>query len=185
MRSAAGVGSPLRPRPESDRRGESRVSTVFSLAHLTVLDLPPAEVVQVAARTAYQSVGLRLLAVTDTTPGYPLMEDPPTMRDTKSAFADTAVRVLDIELVKVTPEIDVTGLVAADPRGRRPRNSRRSLVCERRPDSPGKPRERSRGASMRQPDRDRLEGREPCRHEPAGEGACPSAIKGTGGGSSR
>jgi hypothetical protein len=90
-------------------------STVFSLAHLTVLDLPPAEVVQVAARTGYQSVGLRLLAVTDTTPGYPLMDDPPTMRDTKSALADTAVRVLDIELVKVTPEIEVTGLVAADP----------------------------------------------------------------------
>ena len=59
------------------------------------------EVVQVAARTGYQSVGL-LLAVTDTTPGYPLMDDPPMMRDTKSALADAGVRVLDIELVKVT-----------------------------------------------------------------------------------
>ncbi len=75
------------------------MSTVFFLAHLTV---PPAEVVQVAARSGYQSVGL-LLAFTDTTPGYPLMDDPPMMRDTKSALADTGVRVHDIELVKVTP----------------------------------------------------------------------------------
>jgi sugar phosphate isomerase/epimerase len=86
------------------------VSTVFSLAHLTVLDLPPTEAVWVAARTGYQCVGLRLIAVTDTTPGYPLMDDPAMMRDTKSALADTGVRVLDIEFVKITPEIDVASL---------------------------------------------------------------------------
>jgi sugar phosphate isomerase/epimerase len=86
------------------------VSTVFSLAHLTVLDLSPTEAVRVAARTGYQCVGLRLIAVTDTTPGYPLMDDPAMMRDTKSALADTGVRVLDIEFVKITPEIDVATL---------------------------------------------------------------------------
>ena len=32
------------------------------------------------------------------------------MRDTKAALADTGVRVLDIEFVKITPEIDVAGL---------------------------------------------------------------------------
>lgn len=86
------------------------MSTVFSLAHLTVLGLPPSEVAQVAARTGYQYVGLRLIAVSDTTPGYPLMDDPTMMRDTKAALADTGVRVLDIEFVKITPEIDVAGL---------------------------------------------------------------------------
>jgi sugar phosphate isomerase/epimerase len=86
------------------------VSTVFSLAHLTVLDLPPPEAVRVAARTGYQCVGLRLIAVTDTTPGYPLRDDPAMMRDTKAALADTGVRVLDIEFVKITPEIDVSSL---------------------------------------------------------------------------
>src|SRR3954468_3819380 len=84
--------------------------TSFSLAHLTVLDLPPPEMIRVAARTGYQHVGLRLIAVTDTTPGYPLMHDPAMMRDTKAALADTGVRVLDIEFVKITPEIDVAGL---------------------------------------------------------------------------
>jgi sugar phosphate isomerase/epimerase len=84
--------------------------TSFSLAHLTVLDLPPPEMIRVAARTGYQHVGLRLIAVTDTTPGYPLMHDPAMMRDTKAALADTGVRVLDIEFVKITPEIDVASL---------------------------------------------------------------------------
>ena len=63
-----------------------------------------------AARTGYQYVGLRLIAVPETTPGYPLMDDPAMMRDTKVALADTGVRVLDIEFVKITPEIDVATL---------------------------------------------------------------------------
>lgn len=84
--------------------------TRFSLAHLTVLDQPPAEVVRIAARTGYDTVGLRLIAVTDTTPGYPLMDDPAAMRATKAAMVETGVGVLDIEFVKVTPELDVADL---------------------------------------------------------------------------
>jgi hypothetical protein len=84
--------------------------TTFSLAHLTVLNLAPPQMVRVAARTGYHYIGLRMIAVTDTTPGYPLMHEPSMMRDTKAALADTRVRVLDIEFVKITPEIDVAGL---------------------------------------------------------------------------
>ena len=82
----------------------------FSLAHLTVLDLPPADAIRVAARTGYDTVGLRLLAVTDSTPGYPLMDDKPAMRAAKAAMAETGVGVLDIEFVKITPEFVVSGL---------------------------------------------------------------------------
>jgi len=82
----------------------------FSLAHLTVLDLAPPEMVRVAARTGYDFVGLRLIAVTDTTPGYPLMTDRAMMRETRAGLADTGVGVLDIEFVKITPEIDVAAL---------------------------------------------------------------------------
>src|SRR5215212_2135383 len=66
--------------------------------------------IRVAARTGYQMVGLRLIAVTDATPGYPLMNDPALMRATKAAIADTGLGVLDIEFVKITPEIDVPAL---------------------------------------------------------------------------
>jgi hypothetical protein len=94
-------------------RGKERKATLtarFSLAHLTVLSLAPPEVVEVAARTGYQTVGLRLFRVMETTPGYPLMDDKPMMRATKTAMAATGVGVLDIELVRITPDIEVASL---------------------------------------------------------------------------
>jgi sugar phosphate isomerase/epimerase len=86
------------------------MTPAFSLAHLTVLSLSPPEVVRVAARTGYQVVGLRLIKVTDQSPGYPLMQDAAMMRATKAAMADTGVGVLDIEFVRITPDIDVDAL---------------------------------------------------------------------------
>jgi sugar phosphate isomerase/epimerase len=82
----------------------------LSLAHLTVLSLPPPEMVRVAARTGYLAVGLRLIAVTGDSPGYPLQDDAVMMRETKAALADTGLRVQDIEFVKITPEIDIAAL---------------------------------------------------------------------------
>lgn len=84
--------------------------TDFSLAHLTVLALPPPEVIRVAARTGYRYAGLRLIAATDTSPSYALMRDPGMMRATRQAMAETGVGVLDIEFVRITPELDVAGL---------------------------------------------------------------------------
>jgi sugar phosphate isomerase/epimerase len=82
----------------------------FSLAHLTVLNLAPPEMVEVAARTGYQTVGLRLIRVTQATPGYPLMDDKPMMRATKAAMAATGIGVLDIEFVRITPDFEVASL---------------------------------------------------------------------------
>lgn len=81
----------------------------LSLAHLTVLDLAPPEMIRLAARCGFQSVGLRLVAVTDTTPGYPLMDDPAMLRAAKRALAETGTRVLDIEFIRITPETDAGG----------------------------------------------------------------------------
>jgi sugar phosphate isomerase/epimerase len=86
------------------------VTRSYSLAHLTVLDLPPPEMIRVAARTGYRSVGLRLLRVTDTTPGHPLMDEPAQLRATRAALAETGVAVLDIEFVRITPEVAVESL---------------------------------------------------------------------------
>lgn len=88
----------------------------LSLAHLTVLDLAPPEMIKVAARCGYQSVGLRLLAVTDTTPGYPLMDNASLMQETKNTLKGEGMEVMDIEFLKITPEIhvdDLEGLIAA------------------------------------------------------------------------
>ncbi len=82
----------------------------FSLAHLTVIRLGPPGVIEVAARTGYDTVGLRLIGGTDITPAYALMDDKPLMRATKAAMAATGVGVLDIEFVRITPETDVSSL---------------------------------------------------------------------------
>jgi sugar phosphate isomerase/epimerase len=82
----------------------------FSLAHLTVIRLSPPEVIEVAARTGYETVGLRLTGGTEITPAYSLMDDKPLMRATKAAMTASGVGVLDIEFVRITPETDVVSL---------------------------------------------------------------------------
>jgi sugar phosphate isomerase/epimerase len=83
---------------------------LYSLAHLTALSLPPPELVRVAARCGYQSVGLRLLQVAPQTPFYPLMSDPAVLRETRSAMAENGITVNDIEFVRITPDMDVAAL---------------------------------------------------------------------------
>jgi hypothetical protein len=63
--------------------------------------------VRVAARIGYRAVGLRLIAVTDDSPGYPIMDDAIMMRETRAALADTGLRLSDVEFIKITPEINV------------------------------------------------------------------------------
>ncbi|HRJ68286.1 MAG TPA: sugar phosphate isomerase/epimerase [Beijerinckiaceae bacterium] len=82
----------------------------ISLAHLTVLSLAPPEMIETAHATGYDAVGLRLIAVTPTTPGYPLMSDPAMLRETKAALGRTGIAVNDIEFVRITPELDVRSL---------------------------------------------------------------------------
>ncbi|MBF9034362.1 TIM barrel protein [Rhodobacterales bacterium HKCCE2091] len=76
----------------------------LSVAHLTAIDLPPAAFIEAAAQAGFDGVGLRLLRVTETSPGYPLMDDPAAMRATKRALAATGIAVRDIEFVKITPD---------------------------------------------------------------------------------
>jgi sugar phosphate isomerase/epimerase len=89
---------------------EPQTMTDFLLAHLTTLSLAPPEMIRVAARCGYSSVGLRLIQVTPDSPGYPLMTDPAMLRETRRAMADTGIGVHDIEFVRITPEIDIPAL---------------------------------------------------------------------------
>lgn len=74
----------------------------FSLAHLTILDAPPPELIRIAARTGYDYVGLRLIPLG--LPGetvYAPHDDPVMRRAIKSAIAETGVQVLDVELARI------------------------------------------------------------------------------------
>jgi sugar phosphate isomerase/epimerase len=82
----------------------------MSLAHLTVLNLAPPAMIRLAAEVGYDRVGLRLIRVTDTTPGYPLHQDPVALRMTRAALDDTGITVNDIEFVRLTPDFDAQTL---------------------------------------------------------------------------
>src|SRR5436190_17054939 len=74
----------------------------FSLAHLTILDAPPPDLIRIAARTGYDFVGLRLIPLG--LPGevaYEPHKDAAMRRDIKAAIADTGVKVLDVELARI------------------------------------------------------------------------------------
>jgi sugar phosphate isomerase/epimerase len=75
----------------------------YSLAHLTVLSLTPPQVVDVAARTGYRYVGLRMTRVTPDEVLYDLARDRALMRETKARLAATGVTVHDGELFRMDP----------------------------------------------------------------------------------
>jgi sugar phosphate isomerase/epimerase len=86
----------------------------FSLAHLTLLDVAPPELVRIAAAAGYEYVGLRTIPFgLPGEPFYELHRDPALLRDTRAALAGTGVRILDIELARITADRDPAVYVPA------------------------------------------------------------------------
>ncbi|GAB4521769.1 MAG: TIM barrel protein [Roseibium sp.] len=83
----------------------------LSLAHLTALALDPPALIDAAAAAGFEGVGLRLIRVTDDTPGYPLMDQPRALRETQAAVRQTGLKVFDVEFVKLTPETRIESLL--------------------------------------------------------------------------
>ncbi len=78
----------------------------YSLAHLTVLSLTPPQVVELAARTGYRYVGLRMTRVTPDEVLYDLGRDRALMKETKARLADTGIEVHDGELFRMDPALE-------------------------------------------------------------------------------
>jgi sugar phosphate isomerase/epimerase len=85
----------------------------FSLAHLTVLGCTPPEMTRIAARCGYDFVSLRLIPMGVSGERPCLPEDKAMIRQTKAALDATGVKVLDIELARILPEIDPKTFVPA------------------------------------------------------------------------
>ncbi|WP_160108342.1 sugar phosphate isomerase/epimerase family protein [Pseudomonas izuensis] len=77
---------------------------VFSLASLTVLELSPPDMVEVAARAGYSHVGLRLVPATPQEHHFPLVADAELRRQTLARLRDAGIRVLDVEILRLKPE---------------------------------------------------------------------------------
>ena len=78
----------------------------FSLAHLTVLQCTPPEMVTIASKAGYQYVSLRMTAVTANEKICSLMDDRAMMRETRARMADSGVGLLDIELARMDPQTE-------------------------------------------------------------------------------
>lgn len=86
---------------------------LYSLAHLTLINCTPAELVYVAARAGYDAVSPRF--ITMNVPGEfthsPL--DTAQVQATKTALDTTGLQVLDIELARITEDCDPRDFEAA------------------------------------------------------------------------
>jgi sugar phosphate isomerase/epimerase len=77
----------------------------LSLAHLTVLDTTPPELVAVAAAAGFRTIGIRLTATPSVgVPPYDVLHDGPMLRETLARLADTGVSVLDTEFLRFEPD---------------------------------------------------------------------------------
>ncbi|HSL48136.1 MAG TPA: TIM barrel protein [Candidatus Deferrimicrobiaceae bacterium] len=77
----------------------------ISLAHLTVLDTTPPELVTAAAAAGFRTVGIRLTATPSVgIPPYDILREGPMLRETLARMADTGVSVLDTEFLRFEPE---------------------------------------------------------------------------------
>lgn len=83
----------------------TRTSRPLSLAHLTVLDTTPPELVAVAAAAGFRTIGIRLTATPSVgVPPYDVLHEGPMLRETLARLADTGISVLDTEFLRFEPE---------------------------------------------------------------------------------
>lgn len=85
---------------------------VMSLAALTVLELSPVDMVEVAARAGYSHVGLRLEPATPEEHHFPLVTDAGWRRQTAARLRDTGINVLDVEILRLKPDTCVADFEA-------------------------------------------------------------------------
>lgn len=85
------------------------MSRQYSLAHLTVLGCAPPQVIEIAARCGYDSVGLRTIPLgLPGEPRYAFDDNRPLLRDTARALKDTGLALLDIEVAVLGEDRDVS-----------------------------------------------------------------------------
>ncbi|AIS10938.1 Sugar phosphate isomerase/epimerase [Pseudomonas chlororaphis] len=85
---------------------------ILSLASLTVLEISPPQMVEVAARAGYSHVGLRLVPATPQEHHFALVADAELRRQTLSRLRDTGICVLDVEILRLKPQTRVADFEA-------------------------------------------------------------------------
>jgi sugar phosphate isomerase/epimerase len=109
------------------------MARAIGLAALTVLELAPPDMVSCAAEAGFTHIGLRLIPATPSEVRYPTIGDTPIIRATFERLADTGIEVLDIEILRLTPETNVRDFLPVLETGAR-LGARCALVAGNDPD---------------------------------------------------
>lgn len=92
---------------ECNEDGMNARGHMLSISHLTALHATPPELVSAAAGAGFDAVGIRVWPAADE-PAYPMLGDTPMMRETLARLADTGLRVLDVEVLRLRPDTGTT-----------------------------------------------------------------------------
>jgi sugar phosphate isomerase/epimerase len=79
------------------------------IGHLTMLDVAPPDLVTVAHDAGFDAVGIRAATIGPAEQVWPMAVGSPMLAETRRRLDDTGLRVLDVEIVRLTP--------ATEPRG--------------------------------------------------------------------
>jgi len=86
---------------------------MLSLAHLTVLDAHPLELIDAALAGGFEALGLRIVAPMPTDTIVPVIGDEPLIRSIEERLDATGRRIFDIEAVWLMPHTEVGALEPA------------------------------------------------------------------------
>ena len=85
----------------------------LSLAHLTVIDAHPLELIDAAAAGGFDAIGLRIVAPMRTDMIVPVIGDADLIRQIELRLADTEIEILDVEAIWLGPDSDIAALEPA------------------------------------------------------------------------
>lgn len=86
----------------------SASARTLSLAHLSLVDVAPPRLVEIAAEAGFDAVGLRLWPARDDEARWPLLGDTAMARETRALLRATGLGVVDVEVLRLTdaPDLD-------------------------------------------------------------------------------
>lgn len=79
----------------------------IGLAHLTLIEMTPPELIDAVADAGYTHVGVRIAPASAGEPQHPMIGDTPMMRETLARMKDRGITVNDVEILRLLPDTNV------------------------------------------------------------------------------
>lgn len=89
----------------NDSDGGDPMSRTVGIDHLTLLQVSPPELVTIASETGFGAIGIRVATAGPGEEPWPLTVGSPMLEETLRRLQDTGVQVLDVEVIRLGPEI--------------------------------------------------------------------------------